>query len=475
MPVPVISVETMRAWEAASWAAGETAEAVIQRVGRIVAARALKLTRPGDRLLLLAGRGHNGDDVRASLPHLAAREVDLIDVVDPLAQVDAVRVALGRKPALVIDGLFGIGLNRPLSKEWQELIKWINQTAGWVMAVDVPSGLNADTGADWGAAIRADLTLTLGAPKAGLLAPAAGRFVGRLEVAPEIGLAPGFPDSDQWWAVPADFAALIPRRVAAGHKGTFGHLVILGGSPGYHGAAVLAARAAQRAQPGLVSLFTPPSVYLPVATQLQAVMVQEWTPAVVWPNSSTAFVLGPGLAAPGLSPEMRATVDRLWHESSAPVIVDASALDWLSPGAPRGDGTRVITPHPGEAARLLGVSTAAVQADRAGALRKLSQLHGGCWVVLKGQHTLVGRDGEEIHLNPSGNPYLAQGGAGDVLAGFLGGLLAQPAWQMSPRETIRYAVWAHGLAADLLSERRPNWVIEDLVEILGQTNGAEIP
>ena len=158
---------------------------------------------------------------------------------------------LKRRPALIIDGLFGIGLNRPLDGPWTWLIDFVNAAGVPILAVDVPSGLDADTGVAPGVAIQASLTLTLGAPKRGLLEASAVVFVGRLEVATEIGLVAGSHASETNWTLPQDFIGYPPRRPVASHKGTFGHLAIVAGSSGYHGAAVLAARGAQRAQPGL--------------------------------------------------------------------------------------------------------------------------------------------------------------------------------------------------------------------------------
>jgi len=160
-------------------------------------------------------------------------------------------------------------------------------------------------------------------------------------------------------------------------------------------------------------------------------------------------------------------VRQLWQESPQPIVVDASALDWLPSGAVSKAALRVITPHPGEAARLLRSTAKQVQANRFDALRQLSQRFGDTWVVLKGHQTLVGRSSGEIFVNSSGNPYLAQGGSGDVLSGFLAGLLTQPELQEDPLKAIRYAVWEHGAAADHLQAIRPGWVIEDLHEVLG--------
>lgn len=470
MPAPIITVAQMREWENATWATGQTETAVIARVGELVARCALRLTQPGSAVLILAGKGHNGDDARAAQPHLAGRQVQLLNVSDPATASNEIGPLLHRRPALVIDGLFGIGLNRPLDAQWIRLIEQVNQASLPVLAVDAPSGLNADTGELHGASIRATVTLTLAAPKRGLLLQNAWPSVGRLELAPDIGLAPCPLASDWQWTLPGDFRGFPPRRPVAGHKGTFGHLVILAGSPGYHGAAVLAARAASRARPGLVSLYTLEDVYVPIASQLQAAMVHLWMEVTNFPDSASAFVIGPGLAAGDLPEEMVGDARELWEESPLPVLVDASALDWL-PTGPVANAVRVITPHPGEAARLLLTSAASVQADRAAAVRELSRKFGGCWVVLKGHQTLIGRNEGEIFTNSSGNPGLAQGGSGDVLAGYLGGLLAQPALQGDPLTTLRFGVWQHGQAADCLEHEGINWTVEELVQRLGQATG----
>jgi NAD(P)H-hydrate epimerase len=149
------------------------------------------------------------------------------------------------------------------------------------------------------------------------------------------------------------------------------------------------------------------------------------------------------------------------------VVVDASALDWLPAEAPPKNAIRVITPHPGEAARLLKTTSARIQADRLQSLRELSTKFGNCWVVLKGHQTLIGRGTGQVWVNSSGNPHLAQGGAGDVLGGFVAGFLAQPALAADAGRTLRLAVWQHGFAADLLQISRSNWSVEDLAETLG--------
>jgi hydroxyethylthiazole kinase-like uncharacterized protein yjeF len=469
MPLPVITLAQMRQWEKATWATGQTEEAVMRRAGAAVGDVARHLTARGQRILVLAGKGHNGDDARFAAAALSDRNTILVTVSDPVSAQSEIAAHLTTRPALIIDGLFGTGLNRPLDANWIQLIQQINAAALPVLAIDVPSGLNADTGEPLGAAIEAAGTVTLGAVKQGLLAATAWPFVGRLEVAAEIGLIPCPLASDLQWVQPMDFTAFPPRRPVAAHKGSFGHVFLIAGSLGWHGAAVLAARGAQRAQPGLITLYTQDIVYPAVAAQLQSVMVRPWglDPSFAPPDSCSALVLGPGLAAPDLPEGLLTAAHRLWLDSPLPIIADASALAWLPERSFRRGALRCLTPHPGEAARLLGIPVSDVQANRVGAVRELSRRWGDCWVVLKGHQTLVGRSHEVITVNASGNPRLAQGGSGDVLAGYLGGLLAQPALQADPGRTLRYGVWQHGAAADVLQQQRRNWTIENLLDVLG--------
>jgi hydroxyethylthiazole kinase-like uncharacterized protein yjeF len=468
MPAPVVTVAQMREWEAATWATGQTEAEVIRLVGNCLANRARQLTRTNDSILILAGKGHNGDDVRAAREFLGDRQVTVLDLLAPETDLPGVEKVLREKPALIIDGLFGIGLNRPLDEAWQKIIAAVNAARIPVLAVDVPSGLNADTGETFGACIQAAVTLTVGAPKIGMLAAAAWPFVGRLEVADDVGLVPCPLSSELNWTLPQDFSNFPPPRDVATHKGSFGHVSIAAGSLGFHGAAVLAARGAQRAQPGLVTVFTQEDVYYPVASQLQSAMVGLW-PADTKKMSTgfDALLVGPGLAGPGVPADLRHILRHWWRDVAYPLIVDASALDHLTPEPFLKKYIRILTPHPGEAARLLNWPVPKVQSDRVKALREVSKKFGGAWIILKGHQTLIGRVEGEIFVNPSGDPYLAQGGSGDLLAGFLAGLLAQPALQADVVTTMRYAVWQHGAAADKLQATRANWTVEDLAAEIG--------
>jgi NAD(P)H-hydrate epimerase len=467
MPIPVISTAQMREWETATWAAGQTEAEVIRRVGKRVARRARKLTRADDTILFLIGKGHNGDDARAAAKQLEGRRAEVLEMFLPDTDLLPLESALKEKPALIVDGLFGIGLNRPLSDAWQNIIAAINASKIPVLAIDVPSGLNADTGETFGAGIEAAVTLAVGAPKTGLLAPAAWPFVGKLEVTEDVGLVPCPLAAELNWTQPEDFEHFPPARNVAANKGDFGHAAVVAGSFGFHGAAVLAARGAQRAQPGLVTVFTKEEVFHPVAAQLQSAMVNLWKPDLKLPEKTSALLIGPGLAAPEIFDALKKTTRYLWRVASFPLVVDASALDVLDAEPVQKNFTRVLTPHPGEAARLLKATPAVVQADRVAALRDLSKKFGDCWVVLKGHETLVGRSTGNIFVNGSGNAQLAQGGSGDLLAGFIAGLLAQPALAADVETTLRYAVWQHGAAADKLSLTRKNWTVEDLAAELG--------
>ncbi len=457
----------MRQWEAATWAAGVSQSEVMRRAGAAVAKTAHRLTRPNDRILILAGKGNNGEDARLSQQFLTDRDVTILNVSDPATSFQKLPDLLAERPALVIDGLFGIGLNRSLDENWTNLIEWINFAKLPVLAVDVPSGLSADTGDPQGAAVRASVTVTFGAPKRGLLESRAWPYVGRLEVASDIGLVPNPFKTDLQWTLPEDFASFPPPRPAHSHKGNFGHLLIVAGSLGYHGAAVLTARAAQRAMPGLITLYTPENIYPIVATHLQGVMVNHWQNDTRIPEFCEGLVFGPGMPGRELPPNIRYRMRRAWHNATFPVLVDASGLDWLTAEPKRLEARRVVTPHPGEAARMLDVTTADVQRDRVGALRELSRKWGDCVVVLKGHQTLIGTSTGEVFVNGTGNPGLAQGGSGDVLAGFLAGLMVQPALQENFVQTMRYGVWQHGLAADYLASLQRSWTVENLANVLG--------
>ena len=467
MAIPVLTLESMRSWEIGTWAKGVLEEDVIARVGQKIGERIMDATMPGDSVLLLAGKGHNGDDVRAACRWIQDREITLINFRDPDAQLPHLEKALACPPSLIVEGLFGIGLNRPLVGAWASVVERVNACCSPTIAIDIPSGLNVDEGAPFGITIQAWQTWTVGAVKSGLIKQGASEFVGRLEVLSDVGLIRLEDDSSQLvYSESSDFASFQSDRSLESHKGTHGCVMLFAGSLGYHGAAVLAARGATKARPGLVELATHESVYVPVASQLQNVMVHPVKKLLLIPPRATSVVIGPGLAFSELPKEFRIQVAEIWESFPAPVTVDASALDWLPSTSGPKEALRVITPHPGEAARSLGIKAFEVQADRPKALRQLSEKFGNCYVVLKGHQTLVGTSTSQIYVNPSGNPSLAQGGSGDVLAGYLGGLLAQRSMTNDPLLTLRYGVWVHGQAADDCESLSDTWGFDQLLEMM---------
>lgn len=468
MAYPVLTPAEMRAWEASTWESGVSPESVIDRVGRLLAAEISTRTRPGDRIVIVAGPGNNGADAKSCARHLSGRQTVLIEVSDPESATAQLQDELLEPAALVLDGIFGIGLNRPVEGAWADLLSTFDRFRGFRVAIDIPSGIHAESGNPMGTAVHVDETWTLGAPKLGLVQPPAASFTGRVRLLPEIGLR-GRPKSGSGllWATAGDFEEFPPRRPVDGHKGTFGHTTLLVGSQGYHGAAVLASVGSLAARPGLTTTIVLPEVLAVVAAQLSAPMVRSWQATSKLPDSTTSVVMGPGLGAKEIPVPFRDLATRLWRDHVGPVVADASALDWLPPRSGPAAALRVVTPHPGEAARMLDCLTKDVLSDRVGAVRQISRRLGSAWVVLKGYQTLVGRADGPIWVNTSGNPGMAQGGTGDVLAGFLGGLLAQPRLSAIPERTIAYAVWEHGAAADRLEGRRRNWNSRDLADEIG--------
>jgi NAD(P)H-hydrate epimerase len=465
MPLPILTVEQMRAWEESSWASGITATQVIAQVGQRLAERILFHRKGAKPVLLLAGKGNNGADVLAAAETLEQLGIPLkvLRVADPAeASRQLAEIERAGEWSLCVDGLFGIGLNRPLDSAWCALLEQINKSGHKVLSVDLPSGLNGDTGQVMGAAIRASVTCTVGAPKIGLLEPKAIPYVGRLEVLEEVGLLDPPSPKGMSWSSQRDFSSFFSERAVTGHKGTFGHVAIIAGAEGYHGASLLAAESALKAMPGLVTLIVPEAIYFPVAAQTKQIMVRAWRGPESIPEGATTVLVGPGLVNARQMAQFPEWFEQAWIGGNFRVVVDASGLSLINQKTNRPG--RWITPHPGEAARLLNVSIPEIQTDRPAAARQLCQRF-GCGVLLKGHQTLVALDGKEIRVNSTGNPWLAQGGSGDVLAGFIAGLLAPPGVQ-DEFLTASFAVWKHGYAADLLARRVGSFTVEELLSQL---------
>lgn len=499
---------------------------LMDRAGLGVALAAFQFCQDRDggehQVLLIAGRGNNGGDAFVAARYL--KEYGVIptvwiagsaseikgDALTHFSRMKSAKIEYRELPvredwddaaafldkrrdsyySAVVDGVLGTGLKGAARGPAAGAIRLINVLARntVVVAIDVPSGLDADTGEAPGEAVMADVTATIGLPKRGLLMPAAVNYAGSVEVV-DLGVPQEAVDElecDLELITPFDLQPLFPPRRRDAHKGSFGHVLIIGGAEGCSGAAALAAAAALRSGAGLVSALVPRSVAGTVASAAPEAMVHPGTDTDagslaaasldVWRRRAgefTAVAAGPGLTR---HPESAALVRALLRECRVPLLLDADALNVLEGCAAdiaRASCPVTITPHPGEMGRLLGCGAADVQSDRLAAARRAAGLTGAV-VVLKGAGTLVTRAGDTMHVNMLGNPGMAAGGSGDVLSGLLAGLLAQG---MAPMDAARAAVYLLGRAGDEAARAKSQHALTagDIVENLGYAFQALTP
>lgn len=416
------------------------------------------------KVYLLADASTVSGDARLNFEILQRLEAEVACVTDA-ALLDAAwsEVASAR---LLIDALFGTGLSTTVGALHGTVINWMNRHPAPVVAIDIPSGLDATTGCILGVAVQADLTVSLAAAKLGqIIQPGAG-LCGELVVV-EIGIPDAIlTDLAEGQFLDAESVRhLLPARPSSGHKGTFGHLLLLAGSLGKSGAATLAAEAALRAGVGLVTVAAPFSVQPLLATKLTEAMTAPlaevngevaataYAQLVALCEGKTVLALGPGL---GRGSEVTSLVRQVVGDCPLPLVIDADGLFALAGHlemlALRPVGTTILTPHPGEMAHLLGSTSAAVEADRLGTARRFAEAH-GVILVLKGARTVIAAPDGGILINPTGHVGMATGGMGDLLTGIIAGLLAQGA---PPLAAAAAGVWLHGRSADRLFPRFGN-------------------
>jgi NAD(P)H-hydrate epimerase len=349
--------------------------------------------------------------------------------------------AEARTATLVIDALLGTGLAGKAKAAMLEAIQQINQgfPLAKVVAVDIPSGMPSDSGAAEGEFARADATVTFTAPKPAQVLPPNCDHVGELVVG-QIGSPAALLSAAALELVePALFASLLAPRAKSGHKGTYGHALIAAGSPGKSGAAAMAGLAALRAGAGLVTVATFAQAEVAAhAAELMTARLEDGLAGIA--EGKTVVAAGPGLGHGESAVKVLEEAARL----TMPVVLDADALAG-APQFPAG-AVRVITPHPGEMARLAGMTTAEVQADRLGTARTYAARY-GVIVVLKGQRTLIAYPDQRVCVNPTGTPAMGTGGTGDVLTGIIAGMIAQ--FPEMPRRAVMAAVYLHGLAGEI--------------------------
>lgn len=497
------SRQTRDVERAAEESFGMPSALLMENAGAALAEEALRVAGPDGRIAVLCGRGNNGGDGLVAARRLAARgrrvQVEILGGPEALSgeprrNALALGVA-GLTPSLipagapfgpgdvVIDALLGTGLNRAPQGAYAEAI---GRIAAWrsagarVVAADLPSGLDADSGLPFDPCVQADVTVSFGFLKTGqVLEPGASRC-GELRVV-EIGLPePGPAGIDGPLTAlieEADARGRLPARRAEAHKGTYGHVLLVAGSPGKTGAAALAAQGALRGGAGLVTVATRPEALGPIMAHAPEMMgVSLPAGGELGPDDldalrsalggKQALVIGPGIPRGDRTAEL---IGALLAEAHSPCVIDADGLNAL---AGRLDllknarGPLVLTPHPGEMARLVGRSTAQVQQDRLGVARELASVARAV-VVFKGARTVIARADGTAWINPTGNPGMATGGTGDVLAGLCGALLAQG---LSPEDAAIVATYAHGLAGDRAARRtgQTGLIASDLFAGLGE-------
>ncbi|MCS7301392.1 MAG: NAD(P)H-hydrate dehydratase, partial [Fimbriimonadales bacterium] len=465
---------------------------VFQRVAEWFAPIASK------HIAVLVGKGNNGGDgmVAARYLHEAGAKVHLWLTCSPdefrgdaavqwriiqaygipaLPAPDAPDPALFRDEDLLIDALLGIGVRGAVSEPLRSLIDAVNRSGRPIVAVDIPSGLDADTGEAHGVAIQATYTVTMALPKAGFFQNDGVRCVGRWAIAP-IGIPPHRlenPDCVARLLTEAEVYALTPHHAPDAHKGHRGHVLVVGGSLGMVGAPALAAISALRVGAGLATVATPARIQPQVASFHPEVMTLPLpdddtgalTPqGVQWlaerlPRFSV-LALGPGLGQHEATGKAVLELLAAWSTLERPLVIDADGLNWLArlgSDAPLPAHT-VLTPHPGEAARLLQIETHQIQSDRYSSAELLRERYRAT-CVLKGAYTVIA-DAEGLWVAPFAEPSLATGGSGDVLTGAIAGLLAQG---LSPLHASALGVWRHGTAGQRLAcAGRSSYTAEEL-------------
>jgi NAD(P)H-hydrate epimerase len=440
---------------------------------------ARRLLERGARVsvFLIGSRRDMRGDARANLEALVSLGFSVVEIADGEAWKLHSPALTGC--GLIVDAIFGTGLAAPLSGLVEVIVADINRTGVPVVSIDLPSGLSADSHKPNGSSVEADLTVALAAPKLSLVLPPADKRAGKLVVA-DIGIPASVIEALDGPRIhlltPRDVCDLVAPRLADSHKGDYGHVLIVAGSPGKTGAAHLAALGALRSGAGLVTVATPATCQPTVAAMAPEYMTEpiaeisgEIDPKAVdrlLEGPYDVIGIGPGL---GQKPATRKFVKAIVDRAATPLVVDADGLNAFADDPDRLTGragrSLVLTPHPGELGRLARRSSAEVQTNRLESARAFATAH-HAYVVLKGHRTLLASPDDRVFINPTGNPGMATGGTGDVLTGMVAGWLAQ---LRDAEAACKLAVYLHGLAGDLAAAEKGQiaMIARDLVEQLG--------
>lgn len=443
---------------------GTSAATLIKRAG-VAALELVRTTWPSAQHLLIAcGTGNNaGDGFELALQAIQSGYKTTIIQIAPdsalthmsaeTATARAAYLATGAhiitstdglsEYDLIVDGIFGTGLNRDITGQYRALIDTLNAQSCPVLALDIPSGLNADTGQIMGCAIKATLTLSFIGLNTGLFTGEGPNYCGQIAFS-NLGVPDEIyqlPPTLQCLSIEQQSSLLIPRA-RTGHKGNYGHALVIGGNTGLSGAVRMAAEASARVGAGLVSVATHPdhaSLINLTRPELMSHAISQSQQLPPLLSKASVVAIGPGLGQDEWGKQL---FDRVLH-SSLPMVIDADGLNLLSQ-SPQYRDNWILTPHPGEAARLLNCTTRDIQADRIQAVKAIQKQYGGI-AVLKGAGTLICDGHSAPQLSRHGNPGMGSGGMGDVLTGIILGLLAQ---KCSLMEAACLGVTLHGLAGD---------------------------
>ena len=438
-----------------------------------VVARLLKKKRIPCEVALLARQDELSKDAEHNLRSFIKLKGKVTEI--PTGRLDQL-IELMHRNRLLVDAILGTGMKNEVRAQLAEAIALLNASGLPIVAVDIPSGLDSDRGIPLGVAIQAEMTVALGFAKIGEVIYPGLDYVGDVAVA-DIGLdqrALTQVDPKTELLEPQMIRWLVPRRRADSHKGTYGHLMVVAGSRGKTGAAVLACRAAMRGGAGLVTLAAPRSLNAIFATALVEVMTEplgdesrdeletlgdaQWTTLLERKN---ALLFGPGI---GVSDATRNNLRWLLRNLELPWVIDADGLNNLALEGhrlPHAKSAPILTPHPGEMARLIGKDTAAVNADRIGVARAFA-VEKCCYLVLKGARTVIATPSGKVFINPTGNPGMASAGMGDVLAGLLASLLGQG---LSAEDAMKLGVFLHGFVGDQVAANgQIGLIASDIIE-----------
>jgi len=519
LDLPILTSARMRAAEEAAFASGVQVEALMNKAGAGVAQAVAKFFKKPGRCIVFAGKGHNAGDalftaqcleqfgwkIEVRLPFNEADCSNLMrkklnDLRNTSARIPAwsdsqaqdvgitilelfsyaadelsfaqEKIAtdayVGTSPLIILDGLLGVGAKPPLREPIRAACRGINKlrtTKGaYVFAVDLPTGLDTDSGKADRDCVAADFTVTIGYPKPGLVADGASNYVGRIVVVPLRELRPPQAKPKQIITSPAAFRELIPRRRYNSYKNQFGRIGVVAGSKGFVGAALMASQGALRAGAGLVEVFVPEEIY-------QIVASAAFMEAMIKPVASYRHLLKEKVdvwaVGPGLGKSHAAEILELVEKVKQPMVLDADGLNIVSEKTSvlrNCKGKRLLTPHPGEMKRLFPEE----QKSRAQTATKFSDRF-PVTLLLKGSRTIVAERGRPLSYNTTGNPGMATGGMGDVLTGVCAGLLGQG---LSPYDAARIGAWLCGRAAEMAifndNQSEQSLLPRDVLDHLGE-------